>query len=93
MRLSTSATICGDTKFSSISPGKLVNCTNDGAVVEAEASNNSVQHDAALHIDLQAVADVLHQGNLALTALNPAIVAVLNTMCVENGLVRIIFWR
>jgi hypothetical protein len=53
-----------------------VNYANDGAVVEAEASNNPVQHVAALHIDLQAVADVLHQGNLALTALNPGIVAI-----------------
>jgi hypothetical protein len=40
------------------------------------------------HVDLGAVANMLHKGMWALTDPNPAIVAVHNTTCVKSGLVR-----
>jgi hypothetical protein len=56
-------------------------------MVEEEGSNSSVRHDAAPHVDLGAVANMLHWDMWVLTAPNPAFVAVYNTMCVESGLV------
>jgi hypothetical protein len=64
-----------------------VNCTHDGALVEEEVSSNSVRHDAATHVDLGAVANILHYSMWVLTAPNPAIVVVYKTMCVESSFV------
>jgi hypothetical protein len=77
---STSASVFGNTKFSSIS-------TRGGALVEGTRSSNLVRRDAAPRVDLGAIANTLHEGMWGLIASSPAIVVVCNKVCVKSGLV------
>lgn len=85
MRLSISATICGNTKFSSISRQ-----TARVMVLSWKKQDPTIWSDMMLHVTLTlAVANMLHQGMWVLAAPTPAIEAVYNMMYVENGLLSI----